>query len=589
MNKMYKTKQTVQTNKVTKAFFVRYLMILALLLGVAGTAGAQDLYIIHNGNNYLSHDASSGAVNTTRVTAFNPTTCFWIISGNYLRPVNSSGEVLGSLYLRPRSGNNTYSLNTSTSTNYRDWYGLSDGGQPYYSRYLRLNGTTWEVANNTNNRGTLRLVDVSTVSTTSTNPTISGADVLTATGNSTYNASGAAYQQGGYTNYYFNSANHYFNGNTSITPANATISGYSWSISSDADVSASGTTYQGSITVNTLPETDMPATITVTVTFTGGTPTVDANTTLTGTKEIIIQGTKPSAPIISASGNTVTLSTEATGTTSIRYTLDGTDPTTSTGTVYSGAIDLSGSTTSPVTIKAITVRNGVASSVSEQVVTLTLPTPVITANATAGTATIACDVAGATIHYTTDGSEPTTSSSSYSSSISGLSPMTTIKAIAVKDGWNNSAVASETLIIPSGVSGDVVTIFDYEDHNWSYYQASGNLPTGYPTEYLSSPNPRNVKITYRGINATDSKPHLSNGNAINNATAVAISALDGEGQNEMIYYKTLEKSVPGMSGDYPYQVISNPFSKRPSTGSGNSKVYYGFAGWKVVDGGEYIS
>ena len=593
MNKIYSSLRNVQTGLMgLKGHLLRGAALLILLCTVL-PAQTQDLYIIHNGDNYLSHNASSGAVNTTRVTAFDPTTCFWIISGNYLRPVNSSGEVLGNLYLRPRSSNNNYSLNTNTSTNYRDWNGLSNGGQPNYNyRYLRLNGTTWEVTNNNSNRGTLRLVDVSTVSTTSTNPTISGADVLTATGNSSYNASGAVYQQGGYTDYYFNSAHHYFNGNTSITPATATISGYSWSISSDADVTASGTTATGTITVNTLPESDVPATITVTVTFTGGTPEVAANTTLTGTKEIIIQGTKPSAPTITVNGTSVTLATTATGSTSIRYTLDGTEPTASTGNVYSGAIDLSGSATSPVTIKAVTVRNGNASDVSTEVVTLTLPTPVITANGSAGTATITCGIAGATIYYTTDGSTPTTSSSQYTIGLTGLAVMTTIKAIAVKDGWNNSAIASTTLTIPSGVSDGVVTLFDCEPHSWSYY--------GDPDCPIRSLSPADVKITYYGdgivmtgnadytASSTDTI-HPSNANYEGGAKV----NVGGENENTFIYYKTLERgdatdaawtfssgNQSSAASRCPYTPIPNPFQVRPTYGSRGSTNADDFTGWR---------
>ena len=143
------------------------------------------------------------------------------------------------------------------------------------------------------------------------------------------------------------------------------------------------------------------------------------------------------------------------------------------------------------------------------------------------------------------------------------------------DGYTATASTPVTLTI-TGVSGGVVTIDDREDHRWSYYQAASDLPTGYPTTYLSSPDPRNVKITYRG-------------GSVSGASAVAISALDGEGQDTMVYYKTLEKSVIGMTGDYPYTVISNPFSKRPrTTGSTGNNGFYGFAGWKVVDGGEYI-
>jgi hypothetical protein len=42
---------------------------------------------------------------------------------------------------------------------------------------------------------------------------------------------------------------------------------------------------------------------------------------------------------------------------------------------------------------------------------------------------------GATIYYTTDGSEPTTSSSAYSNPLTELAPNTVVKAIAHKDDF----------------------------------------------------------------------------------------------------------------------------------------------------------
>lgn len=561
-------------NKITMTDKIRNFLLLAAML-LAGTLTAQGQAVIMNGNYYLTHNEAGTSVNTAATNTFNPATCLWNINNQYIRTADSNGNAFdGNNYLQ--ASQNSVSLGGSSQ-----WQQAADkqtlisartGGWWGYTYYcLRLNNSTWQIGTsniNNENNGTAYAVDISSGTTTSTNPTISGSDVITATGNTTYTASGAAYQQGGYTDYYFNSAHHYFNGNTSITPANATLT-YAWSLEDNAYATVNNS---GVVTVTSLPEYDITLTLTVTATATGGTPAAPAGTTLTASKEITIQGTKPSAPIISVSGNIVTLSTDAAGSTTIRYTLDGTDPTASTGTVYSGAIDLSGSSTSPVTIKAVTVRNGNASEVTEQTVTLTLPAPTITINGEAKTATISSSVAGATIYYTTDGTTPTTASTQYTGTISGLSLMTTIKAIAVKSGWNDSPEASAILTIPSGSDGTTVTIFDFEDHNWSYYKAAGDLPTGYPTDYLSSPDPRNVKITYRG-------------GSVSGASAVAISALDGEGENEMIYYKTLEKSVPGMTGNYPYTVISNPFSKRPKNGN----TYYGFAGWKVISGGEYIA
>gem|GEM_PF-4164296 len=60
--------------------------------------------------------------------------------------------------------------------------------------------------------------------------------------------------------------------------------------------------------------------------------------------------------------------------------------------------------------------------------------------------TISCATEGATIYYTTDGSEPTVNSTLYSIAIS-VSATTTIKAVAVKDGMKNSEVASATYTI----------------------------------------------------------------------------------------------------------------------------------------------
>ncbi len=64
---------------------------------------------------------------------------------------------------------------------------------------------------------------------------------------------------------------------------------------------------------------------------------------------------------------------------------------------------------------------------------------------------ISCETEGATIYYTTDGADPTTESTEYTAPIS-ISTTTTLKAIAVKDGMDNSAVATATYTFPTVVT-----------------------------------------------------------------------------------------------------------------------------------------
>lgn len=77
---------------------------------------------------------------------------------------------------------------------------------------------------------------------------------------------------------------------------------------------------------------------------------------------------------------------------------------------------------------------------------------------------ISCSTEGATIHYTTDGSNPTTSSSTYSSAIS-VSSTTTIKAIAVKSSYENSDIATATYTIKSPIAGYAI---DFEEAPVAY-------------------------------------------------------------------------------------------------------------------------
>ena len=70
---------------------------------------------------------------------------------------------------------------------------------------------------------------------------------------------------------------------------------------------------------------------------------------------------------------------------------------------------------------------------------------------------ISCTTDGATIHYTTDGTTPTSSSTTYSTAFT-VSATTTVKAIAVKSGMTDSEVASATITYQAPVTSDEYTL-----------------------------------------------------------------------------------------------------------------------------------
>ena len=175
------------------------------------------------------------------------------------------------------------------------------------------------------------------------------------------------------------------------------------------------------------------------------------------------------------SGTSVTISCATEGA-KIYYTTDGSDPTAS-GTEYTAAI----SVTPPMTLKAIAVKSGMNNSAVASVsytIKGTVATPafsVASGEVDSGTSvTISCATEGAKIYYTTDGNEPTASGTEYANAIS-ITEAVTLKAIAVKSGMNDSAVASVSYTISSGNIPE------------GFVKVTGGTVTG-DTKYASSDN-----------------------------------------------------------------------------------------------------
>ena len=286
----------------------------------------------------------------------------------------------------------------------------------------------------------------------------------------------------------------------------------------------------------------------------------------------------PGVPTISFTGNMVTMTPAAVpaglnDTYYVRYTTDGSEPSATNGTVYSEPFEWH---TPNTPFKAITQAtecpDKISTVVSNTFGDVTVPTPVINFDAS-GNATITCSFAQASIYYTTNGSEPTTSSSQYTAPFT-VNPGTTVKAFAHygAEHYLPSAVVSK-IYVPAGGSGTyngVVLLDDREDHSWSYY-SDGTQP-------IHSLKPADVKITYKGFGEntmtstnTDNMPANSAFDTEVEEDQVAVNV--GETENQFIYLKTLENDDPEggeNANTYSYTMIPNPFQVRPVNGEVSS-------------------
>lgn len=158
--------------------------------------------------------------------------------------------------------------------------------------------------------------------------------------------------------------------------------------------------------------------------------------------------------VFSWPGNRVTLSCE-TEDAEIRYTLDGREPT-EKSMLYTGPFAIDDTTT--VKAKAFKTdwfdsETATATFTREW---YTVETPVIepsdmTFDNVSQEISISCATEGATIFYTTDGSDPAANGLEYKKPFSVYSSCT-VRAIAVKNDWKNSAVATSALVRSEGLS-----------------------------------------------------------------------------------------------------------------------------------------
>ena len=120
------------------------------------------------------------------------------------------------------------------------------------------------------------------------------------------------------------------------------------------------------------------------------------------------------------------------------------------------------------------------------------------------TVTITCATDGASIYYTTDGTDPTTSSTLYSAAFP-ITATVTVKAIATKTDYNNSEIATQscTYVAPTyatptiSCANNTVTI-TAETGATIYYTTDGSTPTTSSSQYTAA-FPITATVTVKAI------------------------------------------------------------------------------------------
>lgn len=262
--------------------------------------------------------------------------------------------------------------------------------------------------------------------------------------------------------------------------------------------------------------------------------------------------------------------------------------------IYYGQSDIGNSITSATQTEYTAAPVSVTASLKCPNPTFT-PNPAVSYTVEQAVA-IACSISGATIYYTTDGSNPTTSASRqiYTGSVR-IEKNTTIKAYAVKSGLDDSDVVTANYIVnipiekdrhePLSISGS-----DYEGRatvqlSWSKPGNDYATPTGYnvyrdgirilsnilTTGYIDTnvPSGSHVYKVYSVYNGEE----YTDGYASTNVNVSAFNTSNDVFKIEEVYNYVIGKDMPATDGNTYSDLDNRDYSRQGAVFPADRKWY----------------
>ena len=509
-------KRIMNKGRLKMKLLIRKVALAALLVvAMMGSmeVQAQTYYVFYNSTNGYIYNIDDENVG---VKMDFDASCVWYTENSALSTNTSSTlrsyviyQGTANWYLYATAGQGVTGALSVSSSSFSNWridsnsYLIRRGTRSSY--YVNYSNSAWtsnttEVSSNSFIAYQVTKNDVAASLTTPTiSPTFKELDYNEA---ATFTAS--ATTTPAYTTFTFNGNTYYYYNNTvSSSAPTATSTGvtYSWTLTGAANSYLSPTSGTGTtitVTHSTQAPDDATSTLSVTATANGLSATSTSNATITAAAPkvdptgISITSADPMTVYVGQTGaitysltpnpcyNNVVFTSTNTGIATVAADGVVTGVAVGSTTITASAKNIDGTVAASATV-TVNVRNKVA-------------TPVISftpdaLDNTKATATVTCATSGVTIYYTTDGSDPTSSSTEYTEPFH-VNDGDEVRAIAIKttDGtnWDNSDIASATYVscttddpvITYTASGSTATVtITGEAGATIYYTTDGSTPT----------------------------------------------------------------------------------------------------------------